>query len=106
MPGDTLSAPLPFPPGCGEFDWVGCSRAALIEFMDAPYVTGGAFLRHLREYVRATPVTHNQRQLITAILTRCLEDAWYGDEPKTLAVDDRHAEAASLIARLTAGDRP
>lgn len=90
----------PFPPGCGEFDFVGCSQVALVAFLDGDSITPEPFLRHMREYVRTTPVTHNQRQLLTAVLMRCLEGINY-DAPAPTVVDD---SPAALIARLTAGD--
>jgi hypothetical protein len=78
---DTLAVPA------AEFgyDFVGASQVAFEALLGADWVDPAAFLAHLREYVRATPVTHNQRQLVTAVLGRCLADVKYDDPPEAPA---------------------
>ena len=76
---------LPLPDGCHPRDWAGCTNVALRAAI--AHVPPDVFHRHLLAFMADTLTTSNQRQLFSAVLMRCADEARLHREPwDTLAL--------------------
>ena len=65
---------LPLPDGCFERDYTGCTNVALRNLVAVDWNTPERFKRHMVAYLTENLLTGNQRQLLVAVMNRCLEE--------------------------------